>query len=835
MIKKCLIISDGPVPTPEHQKVEGGGLRCWGLAKGIAANQEDIEVTVAYNEVHIQQPHTERFEGISIATWNKDSIQELVKDYDSIIVSYCMGDLSMIVVEALVPDQQLILDCYVPIYIEMSARKSSDLRGEYEAFQFELRRWDHVLRRGDLFLCANNAQKDFYEGVLSAVGKINPVTYGDELIKVVPYGIYREKPVAKTKPVDELLHNKKALKVLWFGGIYPWFDLEKLIAAIGLVSKTTPCELTVVGAKNPFNTHPDFIKKYENLVSFIDRGSYGNIIHMVDWVDFKDRADWYLDSDIVLVVNEEGPENKLAWRTRLVDFVWADLPILTNGGDPLGEMLLNANAAIRLNGLSTESIAHSIQQLGKDKTKAMDLKKNVQLLRGSLFWDIVAQPVVDAIRSSVKSKDRSFAAEFTIPQPNLNRLSTIKTKLRKIPRFYKKHGARATYLTIKTKLIDKAKSYVGATEKRAPKIIVVSHQLDLSGAPYVLMDIVSQILKIPELAKKLEFRTFTPISKYNISLLNHMSIKPKVYLDKNIGFKFVKGDIVIINTLSHSSVFIDSVLSALENKTLSKVLWYAHEATPEKFLTALEGHRISKLLAKGSLVLYGTAEDCMRHYRKFFKTDRGIEMMPYRFDLDLKRFRTLKEKEFDNLRFVLPGTVGDGRKGQTPVLYAFIDFYNNFYKKDPSKYRDFLLTFVGIENDFISEQIIRSGEGSLGAHFKYFPKVDRERNFDITEEANITLCYSLQEALPLYIYEGMAMGHPIIRNESSGMEEQLIDGKNGFAVSSDDYDGLVDTIEKILNKEKVSNKQLAGMSEVSKTIALKATRNTYNKIIKELQ
>ena len=833
-MKRCLIISDGPVPTPEHTKVEGGGLRCWGLAKGILANEADIEVTVAYNKVHIKEPHTKEFEGVHIKTWDKDSVQELVNGYDSVIVSYCMGDLSVGVAEAISPQQQLILDCYVPIYIEMSARKSNDIEGEYEAFNIEIERWEQVLLRGDVFLCANEAQKKFYEGVLAAVGKINPVTYGDDMIEIVPYGIYREKPTAKSKPVTKLLRDKSALKVLWFGGIYPWFDLNNLIEAIGKVAKDMPCELTIVGAKNPFNSHPDFLRKYDEIVEFINNGSYEHIIHMVDWVDFKDRADWYLDSDIVLVVNEEGPENKLAWRTRLVDFVWADLPILTNGGDPLGEMLLNVNAAAQLEGLSTDQIARSIRSLANDKSKVSTLRENVQIVRNGLFWDVATKPVVEAIITGVYARDREYMSEFVTPKTESNRASSIKTKLRKIPRYYKKHGARATYLTVKTKLSDKLNSYTGASEKRDPKLILFSHQLDLSGAPYVLLDIVSQILKIPELAEKLDFRTFTPISKYNIATLNNMGVKPKVYLDKNVGFKFVKGDVVIINTLAHSPVFIDSILTALENGTLHKVLWYAHEATPQKFLSALEGRRINKLLNKGSLVLYGTAEDCMRHYRDFFQTENGIEMMPYRFDLDLDRFRTLKAKDFDKLHFVLPGTVSDGRKGQTPILYAFIDFFHNYYKKNPEKYRDFILTFVGLENDFISEQIIRSGEGSLGSHFRHFPKVNRDTNLDITEEANITLCYSLQEALPLYIYEGMALGHPIIRNQSSGMEEQLIEGKNGFAVSSDDYEGLVATLEKVLNKDTVSNKQLAEMSAVSRDVAFKATKNTYNKMIKNI-
>ncbi len=826
--KKVLILSDGPVPAPEHSKVEGGGLRCWGLAKGILANKQNIEVTVAYNTTYKQDDFTQEYQGVNIRTWDEPTLVNLLKEFDTIIVSYCMGNLSVSVAEAVSPDQQLVLDCYVPIYVEMSARKSVNIEEEYEAFNFELDRWAAVLRRGDVFICANDAQKSFYEGVLGAVGRINPVTYGQDLIKVVPYGIYKEEATAKTQPITKLLNNKKSLKVLWFGGIYPWFDLTQLIEAIAKVSKNMPCELIIVGAKNPFNNHPDFIAKYESLVSFIKDNKYENIIHVVDWINFNDRADWYLDSDVVVVVNEEGPENKLAWRTRLVDFVWADLPILTNGGDPLGEMLINNNAAMRLKGLSASDIENSIREIAKDKKRVAEYKNNIPAIRKNLYWDVATKSLTDAITSHSKPKDFQIRSEMVVVSENQGgRLLKLRTKIRKVPNYYRKHGLRATVLTINTKISDKVQHTTGAGVRRDPGLMVISHQLDLSGAPYVLLDIVKQITKDPELKSKLDFRTFTPIAKENIRTLNSIGVKPKVYLDKNIGFTYAKGDIVLLNTFAQSSVLIDSVLSALEKDTIKKVFWYAHEATPINFIKPYEARRIHRLLQQDKIVIYATAQDCMDKYVDFFNTPKNIVKMPYKFDIPKEDFRSLKAKDFDKLKFVLPGTVSDGRKGQMPVLYAFIDFYINYYKKNPEKYRDFVLNFVGLDKDFLSQQVVLNGKGTLGDHFEYHPKVTRERNLALTREANVTLCYSLQEALPLFVYEGMAYGHPIIRNESSGEVEQLKDGVNGFKVNSNDFGGLVKSIEKILNKATTTNKKLEEMSKVSNQIALEATQNKY--------
>ena len=76
-----------------------------------------------------------------------------------------------------------------PIYVEVSAHDSDDREAEYRDYVAELARWNKVLLRGDYFLCASETQKIFYTGVLSVLGRINPLTYGQDVIHVVPYGI----------------------------------------------------------------------------------------------------------------------------------------------------------------------------------------------------------------------------------------------------------------------------------------------------------------------------------------------------------------------------------------------------------------------------------------------------------------------------------------------------------------------------------------------------------------------------------------------------------------------------------------------------------------------
>jgi len=835
-MKKCLILSDGPVPTPEHPVVEGGGLRCWGLAQGILANDPSIALTVAYNDSHKKDGSVTSYKGVNITTWTMDELAGLLSEFDTVLVSYCMGELSVKVADLVAPNQQLILDCYVPIYVEVSARQSANMDAEYYAFQGDVNRWDKVLRRGDLFLCAHQAQKDFYKGVLAAVGRVNPATYGQELIRVVPYGIYEEEPELNDRPISKLMKNKSGNKVLWFGGIYPWFDLRNLVDAVGKVNKKTPTTLVIVGAKNPFNSHPDFVARYDELIAHINRKpDVKESVILQDWVEFEERANWYLDSDLVVVVNKEGEENKLAWRTRLIDFMWANLPIITNGGDPLGELLINEGAARRFSGMSVDELADGIDAVLEDKAAQVAAKKNIIRVKKNFYWRTVTKEITQDINADRRAIDLNT---YGVINPDIvhrqsgNKAKKAVNKAKQIPSYARKYGLKNTYFALRTT----AKNQLNKTklaDKKNARAVFISHQLDMSGAPFVIMDVVEE-LKKNQPKVPISFHTYNPADGENITRLNRMGVKPHIHLSKDVGMQFNQGDVVILNTVGHSQILKNSIYSAVESGIVGKLIWYIHEDEPEIIFHGSEVERIKKLLKKNQLVIMIAADKTLQNYRQMFENADNIRLQPYKYKIP-ERFQKIRQPgDFQKLSFILPGTMGDGRKGQLPVFYAAADFYKNFYRKHPEQYRDFELVYVGITDDFLSRQVLKHAKKALGDRFVYHGRVSHERSSELIMKSNVTICYSLRECLPLFVFEGMAAGHPILRNDSSGMKEQLFRGDNGFYLDSTDFQQIAETFEHTLNIKKTSNKALASMSAFSNKVALQQANNSYRAVIEEI-
>lgn len=838
-MKRCVIFSYGPVPTPEHDKVEGGGLRCWGLAKGLRAQDHNLEITVAYHESYKKDKAASEFESINITTWGEDSIEKLIDRFDTVIVSYCMGDLSVTIANSIKANQQLVLDCYVPIYVEISARGSDDLEGEYSAFGNEIARWAAVLRRGDIYLCANEPQKRYYQGVLSALGRVNPATYEDDLLLIVPYGIYKDKPVAKSQPISQLLareKNQEYKKILWFGGIYPWFDLRTLVDATKKINQTVPAKLVIVGAKNPFNAHPDFIQRYDEFMEYINsRDENKRNIIFQDWVEFNNRADWYLDSDLVILINKIGSENELAWRTRLVDYTWADLPILTNGGDPLGEELITAGAAERLEDLSAAGLAKSISGLLARPKKLAQIKGNLGTIRKKYYWDKVTKPLYDKIISHTRPTDFTMFGLLEVDsRTSLQKslVGRVAKKAKKLPRYYSKYGARATYSTLRTITLEKIQGSVRMRQQ--PRVVFVAHQLDTTGAPHVFIDSVKDFRDLyPQ--TPVDFHTFNPTARANIIALNKLGIKPKLHISKDIALPYAAGDVIVLNTVAFSPILKESIYDALDQGIVKQLVWFIHEDDPELIFSAYETKQISKLLKAGKIKIFIAAAKTHNNYMEHFGIKQGIEVQPYRIDIPKKYHKVRSKTDFTKLDFILPGMVSDGRKGQLPIIYAFIEFKRRYYDLSPNDYRDFSLTYIGMTLDFLSKQILNHGPTGLGDRFRYFDAMSHEKCLDYILAANITICYSLREALPMFVYEGMLAGHPILRNDSSGMEEQLITKKNGLYLDSNDFEQVISVIETVCNKRKTSAEDLANMSRESNKMASSLSDVTYDKMVQVIE
>jgi len=846
-IRSVLIVTYGPVPTTEYQTIEGGGMRAWGLAQGLKAN--GIDATIAINAGFPQT--LSEYDGIKLLNWNLDAdFSALINSFDAVIISYCLGDPSVFVADNIADDVQLILDCYVPIYIEVSARESKNIDEEYVNYAADIARHNHVLKRGDYFLYANAAQEQLYKGVLSALGIINPRSYRDLRLIETPFGIHRKAAESKHNPYKKLGITKDDFVVLWFGGIYPWFRVQEYLDAIQELSKDKSIKFVFVGGKNPFNPNPDFSRQYDTATDFSSKHHLTNKkVFFVDWVDFDTRIDWFQHADIIVSLNQPGEENKYSWRTRVMDFVWGEAVTITNGGDPLSDELVQKNAAVKIDELSSSALVKAIQEVKDNPNLLSGMQENVRDVKNKYYWDVVTKDV----SSLIKAGELPFLGESPLrkqlgdteqpKQASELQPAKIGQLVRSPMRILKKIKQKGVMRSLKL-----AVSIVKAQAKRKvdprgrqKQFVFISHPINNTGAPIVLLQIVEEYVKKYGPSR---VRVIAPgIEPKQKAFLNKLGIKVEHALF-GANFHFIRlqlalkpDDFVFMNTVAVYDTYRDFVLLWLKHGRLRHAHWFIHEDLAQipviykGFLDKANLDKLSGFVIDKKLSLHFPSKRTASEYADLLGVD-NLQSVKLRVDVDRKYKQQKKPIDFERIDFLISGTDSDGRKGQLLALAAFQHFIDTYYREHPEKYRAFTLHLVAVgRDDYISQQIRWIGDSMLAKNIKIYEPLPKDDALEITSRCNVVICCSLNETFGLYIAEGMLMGHVVLRNDVAGVDEQLEEGKNGYLIDHTDIKQFAATLEQLLNTKKVTDGQLADMSLRSQAIMKEYSEYTYIKQI----
>lgn len=837
----CLVISYGPVPTSEYQTVEGGGMRAWGLAEGLKSH--GIDVTVGINASF---PQTLReHEGISLKTWSLDAdFVQLINSFDAVVISYCMGDPSVFVAENISGDVQLILDAYVPIYIEVSARDSKDTETEYVNYMADVSRHNKVLSRGDYFLYANDAQELLYSGVLSALGVVNPHSYRDKRLIKAPFGIHRTPIETKVNPYSDLGITSKDFVVLWFGGIYPWFRIEEYLEAIKICATTPNIKFVFVGGKNPFNPNPDFSRQYDLAVDFAKKQKLiDKSVFFVDWVDFQDRVNWFTHTDVIVSLNQPGEENKYSWRTRVMDYVWGEAVTISNGGDPLSEELISKNAAIRLPELNSDALANTIKDVRENKALVTKAKKALHEIKQTYFWDVVTEELSEIVkthslpyiteqplRALVEPEASPTSGLSGFSDGTLRRITSIPYK---VARKIKQKGVRRTVKIAGSIVKTHIKSRT--TQARQKQFVFISHPINNTGGPVVLLQMVEEYVQKYGASR---VRVIAPgIEKEQAQYLKRLGITVEQAVF-GISFRFIRlqlnlhpDDFVLMNTTAIYDNYRDFVLLWLRLGRLKHAYWFIHEDIEQlpvihkEFLDPKNLKQIKELVDSTSLDLLFPSKRTSEEYKELIGIE-NVRVINLHVEVDDKYKKPRAISDFKSVNFLLSGTAGDGRKGQFLAISAFYRFMKEYYDKNPDSYRPFTLHLVAINDDYVSKQIRWTAKSLLGEKVKIYESLPKADALKVTSECNAVICCSLNETFGLYIAEGMLMGHIVLRNNSAGVDEQLVDGKNGYLIDHTDSKQFAASIERILNKN-VSSSTLLSMSQHSQYLINEYGKHTY--------
>ena len=287
-----------------------------------------------------------------------------------------------------------------------------------------------------------------------------------------------------------------------------------------------------------------------------------------------------------------------------------------------------------------------------------------------------------------------------------------------------------------------------------------------------------------------------------------------------------------MNTVAVSRNYLRFVLDSLRTGRLAHAYWYIHEdvdqlRTAAPFLLEPDaGPSIGRLVTQGRLTIVVPSKRVKAEYDSLFGTQH-TGLVPYKIAIESRTVAPRPVHDYAEVKFLISGKPTDGRKGHMIALAAFHEFMKAHYERDPDTYKPFTLTFVGLTDDYIAAQIRSIGSTVLGERFEAFANVAHDTSLEITRRCNAVICCSFNEALPLYVIEGMCAGHVVLRNGSAGMEEQLDEGVNGFWIDSNNVRQFARVLESVLNKKTMADRRVQAMGRASQKLVARLCVRSY--------
>lgn len=389
------------------QKMAGPAIRVWEMASLLAA---DHAVSVySFGSV------AREGDGFSLEEVEVANFQEKLGAPDVVIIQ---GYLAQTFPWLATSDFKLVVDLYDPFHIEsLQVERFHPMDERQAALDHSVRELKAQIRGGDFFLCASGKQRDMWLGHLAALGRINPLTYEADpqlrsLIDVASFGVPAEAPVATRSAIRDAVPGIGADDkiVIWGGGVYNWFDPLTVIRAVDLAREHVPnIRLFFMGAKHPNPDVPEMqmLRDARALASELDLAGT-HVFFNEDWVDYAERHNYLLDADLGVSAHLPGLETDFSFRTRMLDYLWAGLPMVATQGDFFADLIEDKGLGASVPMEDASTMAEAFVRLLADDDDRAAVARRVEEVAADFRWENTLSALVNYCANPWEAADRSL-------------------------------------------------------------------------------------------------------------------------------------------------------------------------------------------------------------------------------------------------------------------------------------------------------------------------------------------------------------------------------------------------------------------------------------------
>ena len=388
-------MTDVLVLANEHvnRRMAGPSIRSFELARVLSGDGHRVTLASPFPSDLPAQPFT-------VTTYDASSLPSLVSEHGVVLLQGWVMERFPFIREA---DARLVIDLYDPFPLEVLILFGQEpMEKRVQAQADSIRAVTDQVRDGDLFLCASEKQRDYWLGWLTAAGRVNPLTHERDpglrsLIDVIPFGVPQEPPAHRGAAIRGVIPGVADgdIVVLWAGGIYNWFDPVTLIRGVAqAVARVPRLRLVFMSTGHP---NPEIQTMWTQVRARTVADELGlvgrHVFFNESWVPYEERANWLLEADIGVSTHFDHVETRYSFRTRVLDYFWAGLPVICTAGDTLADDIGRMGIGVTVPAEDPAAIAAALIELGADAERRRACAAASSAHAAALRWPEVAGPL----------------------------------------------------------------------------------------------------------------------------------------------------------------------------------------------------------------------------------------------------------------------------------------------------------------------------------------------------------------------------------------------------------------------------------------------------------
>ncbi len=401
-VKRVLLVPNDFV----GEKMAAPGIRYFHFARELASDGRfDVTLMVTNDPREVQLPGVR-----AIGARGHRQIKDLARSFDVIVAQGGLDFRSMVFLAG--TDVRTIYDLYAPLFemltFQGALAGNGDAAERRRSWRAYCLRHRILLLTGRAFLGANEEQRHALLGALAAVGRIeladshlDPTL--EHLVRAVGLGVDAEPPRATIENVRASLGHARAGDriLIWPGNLWDWFDPQTLIRAMAKISVTREdIKLFCLGLRHP-NTGYSAMTTTDRAIELAEELGVKDrtVFFEFGWVSYQERQNYLLAADIGVNVHTRHVETTFAYRTRILDYLWAALPVVTTEGGALSDLVERNGLGRTVRFGDVDDCARAILELCDDPEEYARVRDRVASFRRQLTWQRAVQPLAELIEA----------------------------------------------------------------------------------------------------------------------------------------------------------------------------------------------------------------------------------------------------------------------------------------------------------------------------------------------------------------------------------------------------------------------------------------------------